>query len=263
MPEGDGSAEGMPGGSPEPYDQDAVIREGGDPAVKQYKDAQRAVSRATSQLAKYKALDPFIDQFGGGQGIVDELTRWYTLRANPRMAKLVDQFEQTGVPPTDAGEYEEPTEEDPRDAKIRELESTVNRLEGRVGKQDMRQHFVRLQEEFAADWEELLPKLEEQLQQWERNPQQRSILNNLTYDTLQMVALKTLYGDPEARAKRGQRDYQRLVDLKKARATEEPSRTATTGQEPRVRKQHPNALEALQEFKTEHGITEQFRYPGR
>ena len=231
-------------------------------AVDQIRTKDQVVTKANQELKRYKqsyqALDPVINNLGGGEAVLGMLTRLNNILVNPGMKRIVERFEQTGSLPTVGegyGGYEEPEEEDPRDIKLRELEQRQQELNRKLGRQEQMGNIERLKKEFPEDWDELGPMMLEELDQWERDPSKRNLLAGLTYDGLRTVALTKLYGDPEERDRRMARAYQRKLEGRKQKATDVPSGVATTGQETVVKKGPVTANDALREFLNKEGLS--------
>jgi len=181
---------------------------------------------------------------------------------HPAMKKIIDRFEATGVVPT-VDDYLESTDTtdqpDAKDLKIQELEQRLNATDARVGQQDLTSYFGRLKEEFADDWDELQPQLDEQFANWRNDPSAQKLLGSISYDALQTIAVKKLYGTPEGRAKRAVRDARKLVEARRAKATDVPSGVVTTGTEKSGGDKVWNVQTAWDEFKRREGITGEIR----
>jgi len=263
-PESD-STSGTSDESGKPGDYLERIRGDSEFAVSEIRNKDRAVTNANNEKKKlhdrFVELDPFIDQLGGGKGVLGHLNRLNQLVQNAGMKKIIDRFEATGAVPTveDYLEASETEETDPKDLKIQQLEQRINATDARIGQQDLTSYFGRLKEEFADDWDELQPQLDEQFNNWRNDPNAQKLLGSISYDALQMIAIKKLYGTPEGRAKRAVRDARKLVEARRAKATDEPSGVATTGTEKSGGPKVWNVQTAWDEFKRREGITGEIR----
>jgi len=281
--EGAAGSEGTPAGTPEPGSTLEVegstsdtsesesgksgdylerIRSDAEFAVEEIRNKDRAVTAANQKAKRYETqygrLDPVIEDLGGGDGVLQLLTRFNNLLLNPKAKKMVERFEQTGVVATVddySSDLDEPEETDPRDVKIQALEQRLNDVDHRQGRRDLNEHFIKLKEDFEKDWEELAPMMQEQLEKWERDPAATKLMSQITYDVLHTIALKKLYGTPEDRAKRGARDYGELLELRKQRATDMPSGVATTGNESLKGPKDMDVAQAFEQFNRETGNT--------
>lgn len=261
-----GSESGTPTESGEPGDYLARVRGDSEFAVSEIRNKDRAVTNANNEKKKlqtrFAEIDPFMDQLGGGQGVLRHLNHLNRLMQNPAMKTIIDRFEATGAVPTvdDYSESSETTEQtDVKDLKIQELEQRLNATDARIGQQDLTSYFGRLKEEFADDWDELQPQLDEQFANWRHDPAAQKLLGSISYDALQTIAVKKLYGTPEGRAKRAVRDARKLVEARRAKATDEPSGVATTGTEKSGGPKVWNVQTAWDEFKRREGITGEIR----
>jgi len=264
-PESD-STPGTSDESGKPGDYLERIRGDSEFAVSEIRNKDRAVTNANQEKKRlhdrFVELDPFMDQLGGGSGVLRHLNRLNLLVQNPAMKKMIERFESTGAIPT-VDDYLESTETtdqpDTKDLKIQELEQRLNATDARIGQQDLTSYFGRLKEEFADDWDELQPQLDEQFANWRNDPSAQKLLGSISYDALQMIAVKKLYGTPEGRAKRAVRDARKLVEARRAKATDVPSGVATTGTETSGGDKVWNVQSAWDEFKRREGITGEIR----
>lgn len=251
--------------SGKPGDYLERVRSDSEFAVSEIRNKDRAVTNANNEKKrlqdKFVDLDPYIDQLGGGKGVLGHLNRLNLLVQHPAMKKIVERFEATGAVPTVEDYLESSATEDTnaKDLKIQQLEQRLDATDARVGQQDLTGHFGRLKEEFADDWDELQPMLDQQFANWRNDPGAQKLLGSISYDALQTIAVKKLYGTPEGRAKRAVRDARKLVEARRAKATDEPSGVATTGTEKPGGKKAWNVQTAWDEFKRREGMTGEIR----
>ena len=262
--EDEGTSTDTPPGSRESGDYLARVRGDGEFAVDEIRNKDRAVTKANQDAQalkeRWESIDPFYDQLGGGQGVLNNLSRLNTLLTNPQMKKMVEQFEKSGTVPTgdEDWEYEDTETSKPWESDIHSMQEQLQSLTTRVTQQDLDDHFTRIRREFSGDWDELSPELEKQFQRWQHDPKAQNLLQNMTYDSMKTVALNILYGDREKRIQRGKKEYEESLRQRQSRATDAPSGIAHPPQE-RPSNAPLDVVSAFKEFKEREGITEELR----
>lgn len=242
------SGTAAPAQVPDKGDFEGRLRQGGDFAVEQVKNAQR---EATRLQAKYKDIDPVIDAVGGGDALMNHLRRLNTLVSNPAMRTVIEQFETTGtVPakqngatrPTPAGaddadddSFEEPWTRDL--AALRQenatLRADLNSVRGERGVEKVRDNLTKFVEEFPLgddDRKALADALVDQARKWSTSAQGLEVLKNTSdYTTFRTLALGKLPTDAIERAVLARKQV--AASRRTAAATDVPSGVRTQARE--------------------------------
>lgn len=202
------------------------------------------------------------DISAGAQRIYEILTEYNGVRANPQMAKIVDQYNSTGRVPGNNDMYDQeldPEPEDPRDVELRELRGTVTRLQGNVtglqghvAEDKITGHLKQFCEEYELSDEEkatVLKGVLSDVKQYAGTPQGQQLLDSdLRYETVETIALpkiKTFL--KEIGMRKAQRESQRKAEM----ATGAVPGVRTSGREETDSGTVANAVKA---FAAEEGI---------
>lgn len=269
-PSGEGSAEGTPA-APDLTDFETAFQADPKRALKVYKDAQRALSERQRELDQLRQLRQLVSTVGTEQRVIDHFNQLQQelqqYRSNPRLAKILDTYKTTGqIPGSEYGDsYAEPEPEDPREVKIRELEQRLAAQDARVNAVSRKQADVRIQQDIErlreqipeALWPKVSERISQKISEWDASAATRGIVENLTFDTLRLVAADVLWPSdvPLERsplADLGKAINQRTIEQKRRAATDAAPRSATTGRE--TSPAAKTALQALQRRKQELGI---------
>jgi len=229
---------------PNPGDFDARVRQGGDFALEQVKNAQRELSRIKSKIG---GVEPVVDAVGGSEALMAHLRRLNTLVSNPTMRSTIEEFERTGqLPvvkpngrPNGAAEqdddFEEPWTRDlsKSQQEIASLRAELTSLRGERGVEKVRENLTKFYEEFQlddSDRSEHTEALIKQAQQWGQTAQGIEALKNTQdYTTFRTLALGKL--NKEALWKARDREAQAVAGRRAAAATDVPSRIRTQANE--------------------------------
>ena len=241
-----------------PGDFDARVRQGGDFALDQVKNAQRELSR---MKGKFKDLEQIVDAVGGSEQLLGHLRRLNTLVSNPDMRGAIERFEQTGqlsakpskdADDDDADEIEEPWTRDlsKSQQEVAALRAELNALRGERGVEKVQGFFKTFYDEFplADDSRtKLAEQLEKQARQWAGDAQGLNVLKSMDYQTFRALALGKLTKD-EIWAARTREDELRR-GAKASAATDVPSGVRTQAKEvPATLSPHDAFIQACREF---------------
>ena len=241
-----------------PGDFDARLRQGGDFAVEQVKNAQRELSRMKT---KFKELDQVVDALGGSEVLLGHLRRLNTLVSNPAMRHNIEEFERTGqvssrsnsradTMPDD--EIEEPWTSDLQrnQQEVASLRAELNSLRGERGVEKVQGFFKTFYDEFplADDARQQLSEgLQEQAKKWAVDPNGLNVLKSMDYQTFRALALGKLTKEQLWTARAREEEIRR--GARSAAATDSPSGVRTQANEEPARLSPKDAfIQACREF---------------
>jgi hypothetical protein len=239
-PEAQVPSESVSEGNPDVFT--ARVREDPDFAVEQVKNAQREVSRMKTKLGPVEQL---VDAVGGPDVLEGALRRFNAILNNPAMARMIQEYEQTGNVPTagrvaaeasddDADDYEEPWDKSVRPVaqELQSLKGELSKLRGERGVEKVQGFFREFRDEFPLggdEWQEFTTAMAKQARDWANSEQGLSVIDGMTYQTFRSLGLAKLSKEQMKAA--FDREAQQRSEAKAASATDGPSGIGTTGRE--------------------------------
>lgn len=207
-------------------------------AVQEYKKMQSEQQKTFNKLKEFEAISDMIDQAPGStaQDVVDATRAYIGVMGNPEMAKLIQEFQQTGempkppAPKTGEGDLDDifGDLEEPKNEQLEELKKELNELKAQStqtqivqSKSDIHKHLDRyFSEDTMAKWltdeekDVVLKDIEAQMKDLERRPNGAEALKSLNYESIDLLATrktKKWYSEIAERAhKAALQDKQRL-----------------------------------------------------
>lgn len=221
--------------------------------VRKLKSELDKTRASTSQLGDLHRAVELIGQGDVGSGAqvaYQRLLEYSNLLSDRKAAAVIERFRETGRWPGVEDDYlgSEPEPEDPKEAELRSLRDTVQRLEGRSAQVELRSH---LDSFFGSDpigsvldaeeKKEVFTKLESQFRTWAGTDMGRAQLRNMTQDTVATIVTDHLRRTGKL-LEVAERSHLRKLDKRKGAATDGPSGVSSSGAEPAEFKNVKDAL---------------------
>ncbi len=207
---------GSPAPAPERSANDFEMRMRTDPdfAIGEVKKYQRKQAEFQQRMKPLESLEGVAKAVGNGdisaglQKIIGLADRAYRIEQNPDWSRTVDDLmagrrpatREVGEPAAEADEYLTPEER-----KIRALETELGQIRGRLESHDSRSARREMQSHLESffgseigqaldgdERSELVEAIGKQFDAWGRSDQGRSVMSNLSIDTIETIALKHL-----------------------------------------------------------------------
>lgn len=215
----------------------------------QYKELQ---AEYTKLRQKYKPLDGAIQQLGSGQAAYDRLYEYAQIMANPQMKSIVEQFHQTGRPPSseDDSFYEEPENEQitALQQQIATLQAQVNQATHTAGRQHVTSMLEEQKKRFGPAWEKIFPRVHEKVEELGQSVQGQQLLANMNEESLNaLVGQAAMPIMHEIAPLLVSQEQERV----RAMSTGPSSRIATTGREAPAEQKHITVMDAFRAFRPE------------